>query len=288
MRVNEALERYVLQLRADGRSVHTISQVERHIRLFDDWSGGGAAIETLDHEDIARFLTSECVTLRADGQPRKPTSANALRSSLRTFFAFVHAAGYTRLNPARLVRRAVCSDPLPKFLKQADQDRLMATLAEATGEVAMRDRVLFELMLKTGARIGSTLGIRIEDVDLERGEIVLRRVKFAREHTVYIGETLMNLLRDLIGDRKEGFLFPGKGDAALSARHVARRLKAWSERAMVPVLSPHQLRHAFATALYRRTGDLLLTKKALGHASLASTAIYAAADHARLKSLMAG
>ena len=86
MHIEKALERYELQLQADGRSEHTVAQVRRHVRLLTEWLGGDVALEHVNHEDLARFLTSDVVRLRADGRPRKATSANALRSSLRTFF----------------------------------------------------------------------------------------------------------------------------------------------------------------------------------------------------------
>jgi site-specific recombinase XerD len=109
MRIEQALEKYVLQLRGNGRSDHTIGQVRRHVRLFEEWLAGDDDLAVIDHETVALFLASETVTKRADGKTRKPTSANALRSSLRCFFGFAHAAGYATANPARLVQRALRS-----------------------------------------------------------------------------------------------------------------------------------------------------------------------------------
>jgi site-specific recombinase XerD len=287
MLISEALQRYERQLQADGRSVHTINQARRHVRLLDVWLGEAHDVETITHEDLARFLTSDVVLHRADGEARKPTSANALRSSIRTFLGFVNAAGYSTSNPGRLIRRAVCGTPLPKALTDDEQERLLATLADAVTEAERRDRVLFELMLKTGIRIGSALGIRVEDVDLQRGEIVLLNMKYRREHRVYLPESLAGLIAEWIKSNAEGFLFPGNADTSLTPRHVSRRLASWCSKAGIAAFSPHALRHSFATGLYQRTGDIRLVQQALAHASIASTTRYAAVGTDRLRAAVA-
>ena len=283
MRIQEALAAYVRQLEADGRSEHTIGQARRHVRLLEGWLGPDRDIEAIGHEDLARFLTADVVQLRADGKPRKPTSANALRSSIRAFFTFVNAAGYSPSNPGRLIRRAVCGTPLPKALTDDEQEKLLAALAGATNEADRRDRVLFELMLRTGIRIGSALGIRVEDVAVDRREIVIRRMKYRREHRVYLSDAPAALVGGWIDERADGWLFPGQAGGRLTPRHVARRLAEWCEKAGVRVVSPHALRHTFATGLYQRTGDLRLVQEALAHASIASTARYAAVGTERLR-----
>ena len=114
MRLEEALDRYLTQLRADGRSAHTAGQYRRHIALLGSWlreHGRSDAVEKIDHETLAQFLSSPSARTRPDGKTKKATSANALRTSLRTFFRYAHEAGYTQSNPARLVRRALCGTP---------------------------------------------------------------------------------------------------------------------------------------------------------------------------------
>jgi site-specific recombinase XerD len=96
MRIADALDRYLVQLEADGRSPHTIAQARRHVRLIASWfndAGHTGQVGEIDHEDIARFLASPAARCRPDGQPKKPSSTNALRSSVRAFFAYAHAAG---------------------------------------------------------------------------------------------------------------------------------------------------------------------------------------------------
>lgn len=289
MEIEVALDAYARQLVGDGRSPHTVAQARRHVLLLTAWlaaTGRSCAVEDITHEDVACFLGSPLVMQRSDGRPRKPTSANALRSSLRCFLGFVHAAGYAASNAGRLVRRAVCGPPPPKALSDVDQAKLLGALEQAATPAERRDRVLFELLLRAGPRVGSVLAAQVEDLDLGAAELHLRREKGRRERVLVLPERVVELLRQHVGDRTSGHLFPGSHRAALTGRHVARRLEGWCERAGIRPISPHVLRHTFATAVYRRTGDVLLTGEALGHANLASTAVYARTSRERLRAVV--
>jgi site-specific recombinase XerC len=274
MRVSDALAVYLVQLQADGRSLHTTKQAARHVRLFAAWAGD-PPIADIGHELVARFLASDAVRQRADGGPREPSSANAIRSSLRAFCAFCHAAGYVASNPARLVRRARTRPPTPKGVSAADGQRLLAELERATTAVERRDRVLFTLMLRTGLRLGSVIGLDVEDLDLEAGELVVRSLKGGGDDTVVVPTDMIGPLAEHIGERRSGPLFVATHGRRLGARHVRRRLEQWAERAGIAATHPHALRHAFALRLYEKTGDVLLTARALCHRSVTSTQIYA-------------
>lgn len=160
----------------------------------------------------------------------------------------------------------------------------MHALAGAKTVAERRDRVLFELLLRTGARIGAVLMSRVEDLDVEAGELHLRREKGRRERVLYLPEAVVELLRAHVGDRGGGYLFPGMGrPSSLSVRHVQRILRAWCGRAGVRAVSPHALRHTFATRIYECTGDLMVVQQLLGHHSISSTMVYARAGEQRLR-----
>jgi site-specific recombinase XerD len=289
MRIEQALAKYVLQLRGNGRSDHTIAQVRRHVRLFEAWLEGDDDLGDIDHETVALFLASEMVTKRADGRPRKPTSANALRSSLRCFFAFVHAAGYAATNPARLVQRARCDHREPRALPDADCDRLLAALNAARSPSELRDRALFVTLLSAGLRIGSALHLDVSDADLDAGELHLRKMKNGGTDSCYLPPATVHMLREYVGDRTTGPLFPNASGGRLTARSVHRRLCEWAQRAGITrSFGPHALRHSFAMKVYERTGDLLVTARALNHRSLASTAVYARPSQAAIRAAVAG
>lgn len=279
MRLLDALDRYVVQLHADGRSEHTILQYKRHVGLLARWLGPDCALDAITHETLAQFLVSPDARGSRRGGAKRPTSMNALRTSLRTFFSYAHAAGWTRENPARLVRRARCEGPSPRGVSDEDRDKLLGTLIVAQGRVARRDQMLFELLLGTGIRLSAALALTDRDVDLARGELVVRKAKGDRVERVILGRDIRDHLIGYLAERKCGPLFPGSSGRPMTRRQAVRRLQHWMRKAgCAAVVSPHCLRHAFAVRLYRQTSDVLLVQRALGHRCLASTQAYAQAD----------
>ena len=286
MRIEDALDNYLRQLEADGRSLHTIGQARRHVALLARWArtvGLSGEIEDLGHEDVARFLAAPEARTRPDGRGKKATSANALRSTVRTFFRYCHEGGYLRANPARLVRLARCAPPPPKGLSESEQARLLEVFAGARTAEERRDRVLFILLLTSGIRVGSAVQLDVEDIDLERAELRLRHAKGDRDEVVVLPRRAVELLRAHLEGMKTGPLFRGRHGERIGARHVRRRLDRWCRKAGIRTVAPHGLRHSFAMRLLRGTSNLVIVKGALHHRSIASTAAYLHADHDELR-----
>src|SRR5262245_31835261 len=236
MQILKALDAYVLQLQADGRSAHTIAQYQRHIRLLARWWTGRRRrdrVEDLTHEDLAEFLVSDAARLRPDGQPKKATATNALRSSLRSFCAYLHAAGIAPRNAAALVRRARCSSPPPRALGRDDCRRLMSALAGAQTFAGRRDHALFALMLGTGMRLGAALSLRVEEIDWDGRQAYVRRDKGDQPAFIELPASVIRTLRQHLAGRTEGAVFAGAGGAALCARQARRRLQLVAAQAGV-------------------------------------------------------
>ncbi len=261
MRIADALEKFLVQLQANGRS---------H--------------EDLGHEDVAAFLASPVANTRAGGGQKLATSQNCLRSSLKGFFAYLHRAGYISHDPGRMIRRARCAPPPPRALSDGDQGRLLSVLEKAKGPEAERDHMLFHLLLSAGLRVGSAVALDVDDVDIARGALTLRSTKGNAPDVVPLGAGIRRHLRRYLARRSSGPLFTGRGGKRVSARHVQRRLAAWAKGAGIDhSVSPHCLRHSLATSVYRRTGDILLVKEVLRHKSIASTMVYARVSPERLR-----
>jgi site-specific recombinase XerD len=291
MRLQDALDRFVVQLDADGRSGHTQGQYRRHVGLLARWlaqEGHSDEVDEIGHELLAQFLIAPDARTSRRGGCKKATSMNALRSSMRAFFHYVHEAGWARQNPARLIRRARCASGPPRGLFDEDRERLLGTLAAAKGAQARRDYMLFDLMLSTGIRLSAALGLTAGDVDIERGELTVQAAKGNRVEVTYLSPALRTHLSSYLGGRQPGPLFPGANGRPLSRRHAARRLGIWMQRAGCSrIAHPHELRHSFALEVYRRSRDLLVVQAALGHQSLTSTVVYARADRSRLREVLA-
>lgn len=292
MRLQEALDRFVVQLEADGRSRHTIEQYQRHIGLLARWLAQerhSDDVDELGHERIAAFLVSSDARGSRRGGPKRATSMNALRSSLRAFFCYVHSAGWSRQNPARLVRRARCAGGPPKGLSELDRERLLSTLASAVGREADRDSMLIHLLLESGIRLSSALALTNADVELEQGELTLRSAKGQRVDRVVLAPALRDRLAGYLAKHPRGFLFPSGSVRPMSRRHAARRLAIWMARAGCKESAhPHTLRHAFGQALYQRCGDPFVVQAALCHRSLASTLVYVRSSPDRVRAALSG
>ena len=134
MPLDEALSLFLVQLDADGRSPHTVAQYARHVRAFERWlitTRRSTDLATITPAVVAQFFVDPAARCRSSDPvtPKKPTSLNAMRSTLRCFFAYAHDAGLIASNPARLLRRARCAPPPPRALSADEQDRLMAAMA---------------------------------------------------------------------------------------------------------------------------------------------------------------
>ena len=290
MELNEALSAFLVQLRADGRSEHTAKQYARHARALARWATAEGLSTNIEHftpELIARFFVSPAARTRPDGGTKKAATTNALRTSIRCLFSFLHAAGHVQANPARLVRRARCSPAPPRFLHLDERTRLLEVFAAVAGPKAERDRMLVDLLLNTGIRIGSALALDVGDLDIAHAEVNLRRTKNDRPSTAVLPVELATRLQEFIGSRVDGPLFQA-GGRRVSMRHAQRRLAGWFAAAGIKSRSAHALRHSYATALLARTGDLRLVQAALNHASIASTTVYAQVDRAKLRAAVGG
>ncbi len=284
MRLQDALDAFVLQLEADGRSPHTIGQYRRHVAALGRWLGANDDLASITPDTLARFLTSPVARTRADGAAKKATSANALRTSVRAFFAWCAAADLVSKNPARLVRRARCGASPPRALSDAEVARLEALIGGARGAACERDRVFVRLLLASGIRLGSALGLDIEDIDFERSELSLRTMKNDRAGRVLVSGAMIAELREFVAERASGPLFVSAAGDRLGRRSIQRRVTSWLRAAGVNHgASVHSLRHTCATRLYQRTGDVMLVREALLHRSIVSTTVYARADERRLR-----
>lgn len=284
MDLQAALQAFLRQLAADGRSRHTIGQYRRHGGALAAWLAARRVkrVAALTPDLLAQFFADDAAKTSCRGGPKKAVSVNSMRTSIRCLCAHLHESGLVATNPARLLRRARCAPPPPKALHPDEIGRLRQVLAKARGAEAERDRVLVELLLGAGIRIGSALALDVGDVDLDHGEVALRSTKGDRPTTAVVPAEVVKKLRRLLAARKDGPVFLAAG-RRLSTRHAQRRIARWFAAAGIVGRTTHSLRHSFAAELLARTGDLRLVQAALNHASIASTTIYTAVDRARLR-----
>jgi integrase/recombinase XerC len=290
MKLLAALDRFSLQLRADGRSEHTIKNYSRHVALLDRWLHAYSFSDDLGQvfpEVLAAFLTSDEARASARGGPKSTASMNSLRTSVRVVFAWFHQAGLVPTNAARLVRRGINSPAPPRALSEEEVGRLRTSLQGARTPVARRDRMLVELLVGTGIRVNSAVTLDIDDVDLASGVLTLRACKGDRCERAVINSSVAEKLREYIARLPgPGPLFRNPRGERISKRTAQKRIVSHLQRAGIEGRTAHSLRHSFATRLLGRTHDLFLVQKALHHKSILSTSVYLSVDDSRLRAAM--
>lgn len=158
-----------------------------------------------------------------------------------------------------------------------------AILAAASSE---RDRLILQIGLLAGLRVSEIVSLRVEHVDLDSGILEVHAGKGDKDRNLPLHPRLVEPLRAWIGERQTGYLFPSRrsGQPHLGVRQVQRMVKCVARDAEIArVITPHKLRHTFATTLLAKGADLLEIKDLLGHASVATTQIYAHALPERLR-----
>ncbi|MBU1037609.1 MAG: tyrosine recombinase XerC [Candidatus Omnitrophica bacterium] len=264
-------------------SAHTITNYTVDLDVFKDFLGD-KEIETVDHLSLRRFLAE----LRAKNYAKR-TVARKL-ASLRSFFRFLFREGHIKKNPITAVLTPKLDKKLPLFLDTARIDRLLSTPTDRN-IAGLRDRALLETLYSTGIRVSELVGLDLGDIDFISGVIKVLG-KGSKERIVPIGEPALGAIRKYI-DKRMGYktedkdaVFLNKSGGRLTDRSVRRALdKHIKTCGIIEKISPHSLRHSFATHLLDRGADLRSVQELLGHMNLSTTQIYTHVTMERLKSV---
>ena len=281
--VQQAIDGFAIRLRAQGRSEQTVSAYLRDLTLF------ASALERLhpgvDMEDVTpamidAVLTDPTVAFSPEGPPKADATIHRMKAALRSFFAWAHETGLILENSARSVATKRLSRKPPEFLSESEKHKFLKELHDRSNPLARRDRVIFELFLGTGIRLSELVSLDIDDVDLD-GKHIRIIGKGGVPQIKFLKTSLRTLLREYLKERKRNTsgdcraLFASSRGTRLCARQVGQRLRYWLGKAGISKhISPHGMRHTFATHLYASTSDLLLVKRALGHRNISTTEIY--------------
>lgn len=245
-------------------------------------------------EALRGFIT----TLAQSGQA--PASQARKLSALRQLFRFAYAEGLRDDDPTTTIDSAKPRQALPKIMSEAEVDRLLlraeTEVEEAASDAgqlrAARNHAALELLYATGLRVSELVALPLNAVTKGDGRAMVVRGKGNKERLVPLTAKAleaMNIYRRLAGNSLEegGFLFPGAG-GHLSRQHFARELKGLAARAGLrsALVSPHVLRHAFASHLLAGGADLRAVQMLLGHADISTTQIYTHVLAERLRSLV--
>ncbi|MBB3191193.1 site-specific tyrosine recombinase XerD [Halomonas cerina] len=217
-----------------------------------------------------------------------------LLSSLRRFYRWALADGLVDHDPLVAVRLPRVRPSLPEHLQEDEVERLLAAPDVAT-DLGLRDRAMLEVLYGAGLRVTELVGLTTDALNLRQG-VVRVRGKGDKDRLVPLGEEALDWLERylrtargaLMHDTTRPALFPGRSDACLTRQAFWYRIKAYARMAGIDrPLSPHTLRHAFATHLLNHGANLRVVQLLLGHSDLSTTQIYTHVAQARLEALHA-
>lgn len=277
-----ATEAFCARLSAEGRSPATIAAYRRDLALVARVAGEltpGIVCRVVTAGLLDQVFSAVAVTESERG-PRSAASLHRMKAAVRAFFAWAAETGVVGDNPARSIRMHRLPRKLPVFLTTAEKKRLLKELKRRTDFSTLRDRAMIEVLLGTGIRLGELAALDMDDIDLDAKHLRVR-AKGNVPQVKFIKTDLRTLLRRYLAERRRHgrpemeALFLSNRDGRLCQRQIANRLAHWLRKAGIEKeLTPHGLRHTFATHLYGATNDLLVVQRALGHRDVSTTQIY--------------
>jgi len=260
-------------------------------------SSTATATATTSETDLRRMLLAvdtDCIRrflgFLGEQDYSKATTARKL-ATLRSFYKFCRRRGYVEGNPLATVRTPKQDKRLPKFL-EIEQIEILLNTPDDNTLLGARDRAMLEVMYSTGIRVSELVGLNVADVD-SVGQCVRVRGKGKKQRTTPMGPTALAAIRKYLDLRRADpratdsdaeALFVNKHGQRLSTRSVRRKLdKYLAEAGLDPTISPHTLRHSFATHMLNQGADLRSVQELLGHQSLSTTQVYTHLTTKRLK-----
>lgn len=264
------------------------------------WSGdntaGAVATQTETKiEQLLLSITTDTVrsfmTVLNDKQYSKSTTARKL-ATLRSFYKFLVKRGHLSTNPVMAVRTPKQEKKLPKFLEYDQVKKLLET-PPTDNWLGARDRAIMETLYSTGVRVSELVALNIEDIDF-LSEVLHIRGKGKKERLTPIGSSALQSIQHYMEFRNKRaqnnsnfdskVLFVNKHGKRLSTRSVRRKMDKYLKMAgLDPSISPHTLRHSFATHMLNNGADLRSVQELLGHQSLSTTQIYTHLTTKKLK-----
>jgi integrase/recombinase XerD len=286
--IGRAVSAYLDHLTVErGLAANTLASYRRDLRRYDEYLAGAeiTALGRISEAVVGDFL----MRLRegdADHPPLTASSAGRTVVAVRGFHKFCLREGLTSIDPASAVKPPVPPQRLPKALSVDEVTRILTAAAGAEAEpavLATRDAALLEFLYGTGARISEAVGLDVDEVDLEARQVLLRG-KGSKERVVPVGSYALDALSAYQVRGRPELVSRGRGTHALFLNARGGRLSrqsAWTvlrratQRAGISKeISPHTLRHSFATHLLDGGADVRVVQELLGHASVTTTQVY--------------
>ena len=279
----DLIREYLSYLRVEkGLAKNSLSAYEHDLSKLKAWAEkNGLAMEALTRQDLREWLIDLGRTKLTDNSKRRMVSA------LRGFYKFLMIDGHLKNNPAENLDLPQKGLYLPKFLNQAEMDILLAA-PDVSTEPGLRDRALIELMYACGLRVSEAVDLKIHDIDIESG-ILTTTGKGGKTRRVPVGSSAVEWLKSYLSVRRKkenieiANVFVTLTGHPLNRQSIYKLVREYGEKVGLTEISPHTLRHSFATHLVQNRADIRSVQQMLGHADISTTQIYTHMTDAHLR-----
>ncbi|RLE14360.1 site-specific tyrosine recombinase XerD [Candidatus Aerophobetes bacterium] len=261
-----------------GLSPNTILSYRVDLEQFKKWLGS-------DMLSISSSVVGKYASFLKDTRRLSTSSVSRKLSAIRMFYRFLQAEGAATENPAQAVVSPRRGRKIPSYLSLREVERLL-DVPDTTSPAGLRDKAILECLYATGLRISELVSLNRRDLNLASGWLKVQG-KGSRERMVPLGKEaikwLNRYLREREGVRKDSPLFCNRYGERISRQSCWKMIKKYARIAGInKVISPHTLRHSFATHLLSRDADLRSVQELLGHVSISTTQIYTHITQERL------
>ena len=285
------IDKFITYLKVErDASEHTVINYSIDLRDFSGFLKPGPAVESrdsgefniskIDHLLLRRYLAH----IKGKGYSKR-TVARKL-ASLRSFFKFLYKEGYLKSNPITSLSTPKLDKKLPVFLDEKEAAKLVE-VPKGRDERSLRDRAVLETLYSAGLRVSELVGLNTDNLDFIGGVIKVYG-KGKKERLAPIGEVAIRTIRDYLDKRRTGSraVFLNRSGARITDRGIRRIVEKYIHLASLKEhVSPHTLRHSFATHLLNKGADLRSVQELLGHSNLSTTQIYTHVTTERLKAV---
>ena len=270
----DLMREFLSYLRVErGLAKNSIESYDRDLSKLKSWADSeNLEMVELTRGELRRFVAD----LSRKGL--SPTSVSRITSAVRGFYKFLLIDGHLKKNPAEDLDTPQKGFYLPNFLNQTDIENLLSA-PDVSQEIGLRDRAILELMYACGLRVSEAVDLKISDVELDSG-ILTCKGKGNKTRKIPIGTSAVEWLKSylILRHRKENIeinnLFVSSLGKPINRQVIFKFIKEYAEKAGLHDVSPHTLRHSFATHLIQNRADVRSVQQMLGHADISTTQIY--------------
>ncbi len=279
---------FILHLQnIEGLAENTCQSYQTDLMIFSEYFNQtwGKSLLMVDDSHIHHYLAKRV------GEGISTTTNARIQSSLKRFFRYLINEKHIEDNPTEQIRRPKMAKKIPKSLSEHDVEALL-NAPDTSTILGLRDKTMLEILYATGLRVSELVSIRLYDYDLNAGVLKVMG-KGSKERLLPLGEVAHDWLVSYLSQREEllqrkpsDFLFLSKRGQGMTRQTFWHMIKRHAQQAEIETaLSPHTLRHAFATHLLNHGADLRIVQTLLGHSSVSTTQIYTHVANARLASV---